>query len=281
MRQMESPAESSLLVASLDIARVLADRDGVTFRAQGTCMYPTMRPGDVLRVRSCAAGDVAVGDIAVCRTPDYLFGHRVIATGERDGRAYAVTRPDRSRRDDDAPTFDDDLLGVVVAIERAGRRVPLQPTAYPPLLLLYYRVRLALVETEPRACLLADALAARVQKRAAYGWAARRWYARRRPRLRVTVRLPVSGALAGAVSREIAPSAFDPERESGGQLERWTLIAQVGTERRPAASLAYTRDADGEWYQEASVARVRYRGSGLEEALRRRADEILKRSRGG
>ena len=271
----------SLALASLDIGRVLADRDGVTFRAQGTCMYPTLRPGDVLRIRSCDASAVAVGDIAVCRTPDYLFSHRVIATGERDGASYVVTRPDRAVAGGDAPTFDDDLLGVVVDIERDGRSVPLRPTAYARPMQLYYRLRLALLEAEPRARLWAQTLADRVQRGSAYDWAARRWYARRRPKLRITVRTPVNATLGEAVSRELEPAAFDTEQEwHGRRLERWTLVAQVGDERRPAASLTYARDADGTWRPEVSQVRVRYRGSGLDEALLRQAEAILRRSLG-
>ena len=56
-----SLSRRSLAVASLDIGRVLADRDGATYRVQGTCMYPTVRAGDVLRIRSCAAADALRG----------------------------------------------------------------------------------------------------------------------------------------------------------------------------------------------------------------------------
>src|SRR5512136_1699800 len=122
-----SLANPSLVLASLDIGRVLADRDGVTFRAQGTCMYPAVRPGDVLRIQSRAAAQVNVGDMAVCRGDDFLFSHRVIAKGECDGRAFIVTRPDRAHNESDAPTFDEDLLGVVVAITRNDKPVPLAP----------------------------------------------------------------------------------------------------------------------------------------------------------
>lgn len=273
--------QGSLAVAALDVARVLADRDGITFRAQGTCMYPTLRPGDVLRIRSCSAAAVDVGDIAVCRTPDYLFSHRVIATGERDGDAYVVTRPDRAADGADSPSFDDDLLGVVVAIERNGRSVPLQPAAYRWPRRAYHRARLTWMESEPRVRLCADALAAVLQRRAAYEWAARRWYAHRRPSLRFTVRAPVIATLGDAVSREVEPSAFDPDVEwRGRRLDSWTLIAQVGGERRPAASLTFARDADGAWRPQASTVRVRYRGSGLDAALLRQAEEIIGRSRG-
>jgi len=61
-----SRRSDSLVAAALDIGRVLADRDGVTFRAVGACMYPVVRPGDVLRIRSCAATDAWATRLA-CR----------------------------------------------------------------------------------------------------------------------------------------------------------------------------------------------------------------------
>ena len=151
MSDSSSFSKFSLVLASLDIGRVLADRDGVTFRAQGTRMYPTVRPGDVLRIRSRLAADVVVGDIAVCRAPDFLFSHRVIDKGLRDGRPFVVTRADRSHEGSDAPTFDENLLGVVIGIERHGKRVPVQPAEHPWLVRRYHAVRLALIEAAPRA----------------------------------------------------------------------------------------------------------------------------------
>ena len=171
----------SLAVAALDIGRVLADRDGVTFRAQGTCMYPAVRAGDVLRIRSCPADEVAVGDIAVCRTPDYLFGHRVVATGVSDGRAYVITRPDRSIQGEDAPTYDEDLLGVVVDIRRRGSSVPLEPKAAPRLQHWYHRTRLALIETAVSGRRRLVGKAARIQDQPAYRSLASRRFARLRP----------------------------------------------------------------------------------------------------
>ena len=122
----------SLVRASLELGRDLADKDAVVFRSQGTCMYPAVRPGDLLVIRSRRAADVRVGEIAVCRGPECLFGHRVIETGLMDGRPFIVTRPDRSGEGaSDGPTFDENLLGVVVEIRRKGRSAPLEKTSFP------------------------------------------------------------------------------------------------------------------------------------------------------
>ena len=135
----------SLVRSSLELGRVLADRNGITFRAKGTCMYPTIRAGDVLRILSCRATEVSVGDIAVPKA-GFLFAHRVIATGMEKGRAYIVTRPDIARVGSDGPMFDESLLGRVAAIERNGRTVPLHSGAQPWPVRGYHALRLGLIK---------------------------------------------------------------------------------------------------------------------------------------
>jgi hypothetical protein len=276
MTEAPSRSRASLAVAALDIGRVLADRDGVTFRAQGTCMYPTVRPGDVLRIRSCPVAEVAAGDIAVCRTPDYLFGHRVIATGERDGRAYVVTRPDRSHEGGDAPTFDDDLLGVVVDICRKGSSVPLRPTEPSHIGRWSHHIRLTIIEADPRVRRRLIALAARLQNKPPYRSLAHRWYQRARLRLLFRVRVPVASTLGEAIFRELEVGEFDVrETWHGRPVDRWTLTAHVDSTREPAAWATFVLDGDESWRAAESYVRVRYRGTGLDDALLQQADKIL------
>lgn len=271
-------ARFSLVLASLDIGRVVADRDGVTFRAQGTCMYPTVGSGDVLRIQSRPAANVEVGDIAVCRAPDYLFAHRVIAKGEQDGRAYIVTRPDRARAGSDAPTFDENLLGVVITIERNGKRVPVQPTAYPWLMRWYFAARLPLTQLRPRVLDgLMTALAC-IQDSALYRRMARGLLALAHPRVSYTLQLPFNSKLDG-VYRPLAPDEFDVRMEwQGRAVERWTLALRLSGARQPAAWATFARDGDHAWRVEESYVRVRYRGAGLDDTLMRQAKAILVRS---
>jgi predicted GNAT family acetyltransferase len=272
-------ARSSLVLASLDIGRVLADRDGVTFRAQGTCMYPTIRPGDVLRIQSRAAAQVNISDLAVCRGHGFLFSHRVIAKGERDGRAFIITRPDRAHEGSDRPTFDENLLGVVVAIERKGKRVPLQPTAYPGLARWYYAVRLAVIEAAPRTQLWLANVLARAQRLTRYRKIARCWVALARPRITYSVQLPLNGKLGESVHRRLSPEEFDPQMEWRGRaVERWTLALRLSDAREPAACATFVRDKDHAWRVEESYVRARYRGAGLDDALIRQAEAIVARS---
>lgn len=269
---------AGLAVNSLEIARVLADRDGLTFRAQGTCMYPIVRPGDVLKIRSCEAAEVQVGDIAVCRTPDYLFSHRVIAKGERDGRTFVATRADRNIGEGDEPTFDEDLLGVVVRIERDGREVLTQARTMGGVQAAYWRLRTAFVEARPRARAVGVRALGCVQARPWYAPLARRWYARRAPRLTLRVRVPFAARLGDALSRDLDPASFDLGQRFGDRpIERWSLVALVDGASEPAAGADFVREAEG-WRLETLWTRMRYSATGLDDMLLREARRIASRT---
>ena len=267
------------MVASLDLGRALADRDGVTFRSQGTCMYPTVRPGDVLRIRSCTARDVVLGDIAVCRASAYLFGHRVVETGDRDGRAYIVTRPDRSDSNGNAVTFEDDLLGVVVSIERDGVAVPLQPAGHPWIMERVHGLRLMLIEAKLgwRPCLTSSLL--RVQEIDAYQEVARIWFGRVRPQILFIVRVPLNATLGDAIYREFGAERFDPEALWGTRrVDRFILTAVAEGATLAAGTVAAVRDQGGSWRLERPYLRNRYRRTGLDDLLLQKAEAIVARA---
>ena len=114
----------------LELDHMRLVRNGVRYRAKGRCMYPTIRAGDVLRVQTCAAANVSIGDIAVFRRINYLFAHRVIGKGALEDRVYILTRPDGIDEGSDGRTFDETLVGIVSSIERKGKPVPLKPVVY-------------------------------------------------------------------------------------------------------------------------------------------------------
>ena len=274
-----STARQSLVRVSLDIGRVLADRDGVTFIARGTCMYPTVRPGDVLTIKPRLAADIAVGDIAVCRTSGYLFSHRVIDTGEHEGRVYIVTRPDNSRRGSDGPTFDENLLGVVVAIKRNGMRAPLVPTADSPLIRYYYKKRLAFIKAKELLKTRSAFSLSRSNPGVFYRLIARTWFVLSRPRLTYVVQVPLNATLGDAAFCRLEPDTFDPEKEWNGRtIGRWTIAAYRNGGREPAAWVAYERGEDGAWRVADAYVRLRYRGAGLDCMLMSQAEKIVIRN---
>jgi hypothetical protein len=248
-------------------------------------MYPTVRPGDVLHIESCTAEEVAVGDIAVCRRPGYLFGHRAIAKGVEDGRPYIVTRPDRVRRGNDGPTFDQDVLGVITAIERRGRRLSTQPRRYAWPVRAYLAARLALVEALPAARGRRIGLLPRVQRGPVYRRLVRLWLAATRGRVSCVVRLPLRAGQIHDLYRPLPPDEFDVTRPTwqGRLPDCWTLALHLNGNRQPAASATFVLrppqcHAPGWWLDHLHVP-ARYRGAGFEADLICKAEEIL--ARGG
>jgi len=277
-----SYTERSLAVASLDIGRMLADRSGVLFHGKGTCMYPTIRPGDVLSIQSRPAVDFSVGDIAVFRRSNaYLFCHRVIYKGHREGRAFIVTRSDRSRHAMDEPTFDENLLGVVVSITRNGKPAPLQPTVYPLPVHGYYLMRLALIHTARRLQLWLTAVLGRLVQTGSYRLIARTMFALARSRLRYIVDVPLNATLGDGVHRRFDPDTFDLRMEwKGKRIDLWTLVIHLNDAREPVARVTFVRSADAvdAWLVSESHVNIRYSGVGLDGELIGKAETILARS---
>jgi len=276
-------AERSLVLASLDIGRVLADRDGVTFRAQGTCMYPCVRPGDVLRIESRTVAGVSVGEIAVCRRPGCLLGHRIIRKSVENGRPHIVTRPDRSSQGDDGPTFDEDLLGVVTAIERNGRRLGTRKPRHGWPMRAYLAVRLTLLEWSPASRdRLLDWLGY-VQSTVFYRRAAAFCLRAKRHKLSYVVRVPFQAGNPNNLYHPVTPDEFDPAQPTwqGRSADHWALALHFSGSRQPAAlatlALRTPECPEAGWRVEEVRVRTRYRGAGFEEELMRKAREILSR----
>lgn len=264
----------------LAIARVFAERDGVTFRSEGTCMYPTIRPGDLLRIQSRGAAEVRVGDIAVCRRNNHLFSHRVVDLGEDHGRPFVVTRPDRVHHGGDPPAFDEDLLGVVVEIERRGRFVSLVPAVAPWPLRLYYAACLKTREIRLRGRLWSSGIATRLRDTRPYQRMVQVRVRLQRPQFTYSVRVPVP-ALGDTVFRQMTPEAFNTEKDWRGRpVQRWTLAMHLDGETQPVAWMKFARGATDIWTVEGSFVQDRWRGAGLEVRLQNRAQEILPRAAG-
>jgi hypothetical protein len=237
-------------------------------------MYPTIRPGDVLRIQSTPVADIRVGDIAVCRRPKHLFSHRVMAKGAAAGRPYVITRPDRVLKDD-GPTFDENLLGVVVAIERRGRSVPLRPAKLNRMQKYYFSSILTLMETRMRVRLWWFGITARLLETSLYRRLVWLWFRLARPRLSYSVRVPMP-ALGDAVFRQMAPEDFNVERDWRNRpVRRWTLTLHLNGAAEPAAWVTLVRDEADQWRAEETYVTARYHGGGLKARLISRAHELL------
>lgn len=262
--------------SSLEIGRVLADRDGVTFRAQGTCMYPTLRPGDVLHIRSCSTSDARIGDIAVCRASAMLFSHRVIAKGEQEGRQYIITRSDLSYASDDDPTFDENLLGLVVSITRNGQLTPLKAGSYPWLVRRLFTLQLAIIEAHSRLISWVVTVLEKFQNNCLYQTIGQSWLKTTHPTPIYNVRVPLNATLGNDIYRQLKVDEFDIKVEwKGRQIERWTLLLNFNDDSESAAWATFVRDAIQDWQLEETHTRLRYRNLGCEELLLQQAKNIM------
>ncbi len=272
-----------LAVLSPELGRELAAVGKLSFRCTGLCMYPAIRPGDVLRLAERECGDVAVGDVAVFRREGALFGHRVIESGLDERGHFVVTRPDSAGAGDDGKTFAGDLVGVVDWIERRGARIGLPPAVSTGAARwrLYLVLAADAVRTRSRAVVV-RAIGA-VQALPAYGAVARRVLAHRQMAPRLLVRLPLGAGGLAALERTIPFGDLEPS-ELGwlGEPLSFTLAAHVGPGARPAAAARFTCLAgDCElkgWWMDRPEVRLRYRGLGLERLLAQAAASLLRRT---
>ncbi|MGB3905130.1 MAG: signal peptidase I [Anaerolineae bacterium] len=104
---------------------ILAGGNVLRFRAHGGSMYPFVRDGDVVEVKPVQASAVGLGDVVLCGYgEDRLVVHRVIRVNRENGRVVLAIKGD-SARHPDRPIYPEQVLGQVIAIERGGRKLPL------------------------------------------------------------------------------------------------------------------------------------------------------------
>ena len=275
----------SLAAASVEIGRALADHGKRIFRSHGTCMYPNIRPGDVLHIRSQKIEDVVVGDIAVCRHNGKLFGHRVFRTGRDPSGVYVVTRPDRTKVGTDGPTYGNDLLGVVTKIERRGRRISPSPHQHSPLALVWLRACFAFHQVRPKIRVRIAAMMRTVQRTPVYRRLGRLWWMKVRDRLQYEVRIHFGGpGRTYGLYQTLPADEFNvgATQRLGRPGACWTLTLKHNAKSPPLAFADFIHMPDdcpnAGWWLNRLHVRVRCRGVGLEDDLHRRGQEIFARS---
>ena len=109
--------------AQMEIIRAVTSRGAmIRTRAWGGSMFPFIRSGDVLTIAPVGDARLRPGDVAAARVAGSgrLAVHRIVASR---GRAYLFRGDNSSEADRWIPVAD--VLGVVVRVERRGRRVRL------------------------------------------------------------------------------------------------------------------------------------------------------------
>ncbi len=114
-------AKLALLVGALH------EESSVRLKVRGVSMLPTLRPGDILTIQGWGAPP-EIGDMVLAVREGRCFVHR-LTQRRPDAAAQWVTRGDAMAAID--PPFErEQLLGKVVARERAGRVKEVVPLSF-------------------------------------------------------------------------------------------------------------------------------------------------------
>jgi len=264
-----------LIHKSLEIGRAMAAKGRLSLKASGTCMYPNVRQGDFLFIAPVSASEFKVGDIAVCRKPAYLFAHRVIATGTDDnGKSYIVTCSDRNKGGSDGRTYDENILGRVNKIERKSKAVSLARQEYLLPVEIFHESVLKMHLFLNRLKILITRLDGCIHASRPYRLAGRLWWRFAGCNAEYSIHVPLHPENAGSFEKKIRIEDFDEKYLLPGGVEAidlWKIVITLNGQKTPAASLAVARSPEGcvtaGWWADDMHVRLRYRGTGIEDAL--------------
>ena len=135
MSQVDGSREETAAAVKCDLAsEVLQSFGKLRFAATGWSMLPTVWPGDTLVVERVSPDQVRVGEVVLVGRDHRLCAHRVVSRVE-DSRSphfitpyfitpYFITQGDAMSAAD-RPVSENELLGRVTSVIRAGRIVAL------------------------------------------------------------------------------------------------------------------------------------------------------------
>jgi hypothetical protein len=101
------------------LSQVLNQCGEARIRVSGTSMLPSIRPADVLHIRSVDISAVQPDEVILFEVGRRLFAHRVVRAESRGLERVLITRGDMHSHDD-PPVTEAQLLGRVAAQLRDG-----------------------------------------------------------------------------------------------------------------------------------------------------------------
>lgn len=102
------------------LRRMIVHKGYVKIPSNGTSMFPLIRTGNICRFEPVLAEEIEAGDILLfVADSGMLVGHRFIRREIRDGETLYICRGD-SRKNEDPPLKEAQILGKMVSIQKAG-----------------------------------------------------------------------------------------------------------------------------------------------------------------
>lgn len=102
----------------------------VHFRASGASMLPLIQEGDILLVKPVAPCQICVGDVVLFTTEECRpLVHRVIKRQKR-AQCYSFLLKADQASEEDGLIAQEEVLGRLESVERAGREISMRSLAY-------------------------------------------------------------------------------------------------------------------------------------------------------
>jgi hypothetical protein len=279
---MGSPREKGLALQLFELSKTLVQKKIVTFHAEGVCMYPCIRPKDILHIEPKNIEQIKIGDIAVYRRRNNLFSHRTIDKGNNGGLSYIITRSDTAQSGNDGQAFDEDVLGIISYIERKGNILSTEKKDYSLLKRIFLDI-----------CLRGHSFRQYLYRKIVYAISYAQQFKIYRKITKVlfsvsnkktdfSICIPLNDKINGCFSRKVSFEEFlklnlNKEETS---IFKWTLTLDVDS--KPAAFLSFIFKPKncpftGWWLSEIKI-RNQYRSTIVEEKLFKQTDELLRLS---
>jgi len=115
--------EEAVLGQIPELEEMLPWNGTIKLRTWGTCMFPSIRPRDILHIEPVLPDRIRVEDIIVFRHDIDLLAHRVILIDRRGNDTWILTRADNTWHTEPIRVRIQDILGRVTSIERKNRMV--------------------------------------------------------------------------------------------------------------------------------------------------------------
>lgn len=125
--------EEGFSLAADAVAALLEEGKNITVTAGGYSMWPAIRPGDTVLIGPWSSGVAAAGQVVALRRDGGYVIHRITEVITVNGRQLISTRGDAAARTDE-PAGPEAIAGLVQAVIRRGRQLPLPRRRMPRLI---------------------------------------------------------------------------------------------------------------------------------------------------
>lgn len=269
--------ESGLIMQVFELSRLFLENGLVNFHSSGFCMYPCIKPNDLLHIEPRSVTQIEVGEIVVYRNIYRLFAHRTISKGRKNGQNYIIARADRVKFGCDEEIFDRDILGVVTSIRRKDKEVRISQADFylwDRLLLkthaFFYRMKMYswrylvlffiyLQQQKPTRALIKLLFV--------------------NSKIELFLQVPLGGKPNARFFRQASFNDLENYLKKGYGLKKWLVCVKVGSNiigRWGFVLRPENCPFSGWWLYEADF-KIRYRGTNIEEKFIGKLDGLLKR----